>query len=283
MLVYGTNGSAKENDWALAKARFDAETESSQSVDGVVITVPAHFNDRQRKAVAAAAMLADLNLLDLIEEPVAAALHYGVVTKAHKEVLMAYDFGGGTFDATALSLDENGIYVLAKSGLTDLGGKELDDKVAEMILEQFASALGRQPELSAQGLLELRRTSEAIKIDLCSPGTRTIEQTVVLGGDAVQVRLSRDQFERAIAEYIDRTIEVTERCLKESGLAKQDVNRVLLVGGSSLVPSISEKLRGLFETESANVLYHEPSKAVAARSSFTAGRRPIRAWSTFTR
>lgn len=247
----------------LSKLRFDAETESSRKVDGAVITVPAHFNDRQRKAVAAAALLADLPLLDLIEEPVAAALHYGVQTKAHKQILMAYDFGGGTFDATALSLDDNGIYVLAKSGLTDLGGKELDDKVAEMILEQFEGALGTKPDLTAQGLLELRRTSEAIKIDLCTPGSRTVQQTVILGGDAVEVRLDRDQFERAIGEYLDKTIEVTERCLKESGLAKTDINRVLLVGGSSMVPSVSKRLNALFDVEGQDVLYHEPSKAVA--------------------
>ncbi len=247
----------------LDKLRFDAEAEASRKIDGAVITVPAHYNDPQRKAVAAAAMLADLKLLDLIEEPVAAALHYGVTRDAHDQILLAYDFGGGTFDATTLSLDQNGIYVLAKAGLSDLGGKELDERIGEMVLEQFANALGRQHQSTARSLLELRRASEAIKIELCSPGTKRVKRTIVLGSDAVEVDIERTWFEKAIRADLKRTMEVTFRCLKEAGLDKKDVNTALLVGGSSLVPAVVEAMRKEFDQEGQNVLYHEPSKAVA--------------------
>jgi len=257
----------------LSKLRFDAESEASAQVSGAVITIPAHFSDPQRKAVAAAAMLADLPLLDLVEEPVAAALHYGVANQAHDQVILAYDFGGGTFDATTLSLDSRGIYVLSKAGLTNLGGKELDEKIGEMILAQFKNALGSEPELSARGLLELRRVSEEIKIDLCTPGTNSLRRSVLLGNEIVEVEIHGKDFLGAISSYLDQTIEVTDQCLKESGLGHKDINTVLLVGGSSLVPAITERLKGTFNNEGQQVLYHEPSRAVAFGAAMRAAQK----------
>jgi len=247
----------------LGKLRFDAEAEGSRRVEGAVIGVPAHFNDRQRRAVVAAAALADLPLLDLIDEPVAAALHYGVVAQAHREVILAYDFGGGTFDATTLSLDERGIYVLAKAGLTELGGKELDEKVGEMVLEQFTRALGSRPELTSRSLLELRRASEALKIELCEPECRRVQRPVLLGSEAVEVTIDRAAFERAVEPYLEETVAVAQQCLKESGLAPSDVTTVLMVGGSSLMPRVASRLREIFAGTGVKILHHEPSKAVA--------------------
>lgn len=256
----------------LDKLRFDAETEVSRKIDGAVITVPAHFNDVQRKAVTAAASLANVPLEDLIEEPVAAALHYGVTTDSRSRVLFAYDFGGGTFDATAMTLNDKGIYVLAKTGATDLGGKELDERVGELILEQFQAALGRRLELNARTLLELRRASEAFKIELSSPGTREVRRTVLIGPEAVEVQIDRQQFSHAIEETIERTMAVTLQCLKESGLSAADVDTLLLVGGSSLVPDAGRRLREVFSGESTEVLYHEPSKAVALGAALRAAQ-----------
>lgn len=250
----------------LAKLRFDAETEGSRRVEGAVISVPAHFNDRQRKAVAAAASLAELPLLDLVDEPVAAALHYGVATQAHGEVLLAYDFGGGTFDATTLSLDERGIYVLSKTGLTELGGKEVDEIVGEMLLEQFENALGAPPDLNARTLLELRRASEALKIALCEPGDRRVRKTVLLGSEAVEVVLDRRRFAAAVEPLVEQTMASTLSCLQESGLSPDDVTTVLLVGGSSWIPSVERRLREIFGGDAGSqsrIRRHEPSKAVA--------------------
>lgn len=247
----------------LDKLRFDAETEGSRQVEGAVISVPAHFNDRQRKAVAAAASLAGVTLLDLVDEPVAAALHYGVASGAHGEVLLTYDFGGGTFDATILSLDERGIYVLSKSGLTDLGGKEVDEIIGEMVVEQFTHALGHRPELNARALLELRRASERLKIDLCAPEAKRVERTVLLGSEAVEVFIDRTRFESAVAPLLERTLATTEECLRESGLSRSDVTTVLMVGGSSLIPAVARRLREEFGGGGQEVRHHEPSKAVA--------------------
>lgn len=247
----------------LKKLRFDAESFCSSSVDSAVITVPAHFNDLQRKAVLAAATLADLSVIGLVEEPVAAALHYGVAQSSQDQVMLVYDWGGGTFDATVLSMDARGVYVLAKTGLTELGGKEIDEKIAAMILEQFEAALGSQPTLTARTLLDLRKVSEELKIDLCMPGRTQVRRTVLLGGSAVHVEISRRRFEAAIADLLDQAEGSMLQCVGDAGLTVSDINAVLLVGGSSMVPAVEQRMRRLFGRQGQQVKYHEPSKAVA--------------------
>jgi molecular chaperone DnaK len=246
----------------LRKLVMDAETASASRVRGAVITVPAHFNDVQRKAVIAAASLADLPVLGLIEEPVAAAIHYGVQHASTEQILLVYDFGGGTFDATVLSLDEHGIYVLAKEGVTDLGGKELDEKIGEMILQQFDRA-GILPRLNARTLLQLRRISEEIKIALCAPEKNVDRRVVILGADSLEVRIHRSDFEREIAGSLERTEAVLRRCVSGAGLKLTDMDVVLLVGGTSLVRAVAEGVRRMMGAGAGTVRHHEPMHAVA--------------------
>lgn len=246
----------------LKKLRFDAESFASSQVESAVITVPAHFSDPQRKAVLAAAMMADVPVLGLVEEPVAAALHYGVQHASHDQVLLVYDWGGGTFDATVLSLDSRGVYVLAKTGATDVGGKELDEAVAEIVLAQFERALGGMPILNARTLLDLRRVAEEIKVELSLPTCQRVRRTVLLGGQAVNVDVSRAAFDTAIKTWIDRTEAIALQCVVDAGLKESNVDSVLLVGGSSMVPSVGDRLRRIFPGQD-RVAYHEPTKAVA--------------------
>lgn len=251
---------------ALKKLRFDAESYAAGRVAGAVITVPAHFNDPQRKAVLAAAALAEIPVIRLIDEPVAAALHYGVANSSHDQVLLVYDLGGGTFDATVLSLNQQGVYVLAKDGLTDLGGKEFDEKISAMILEQFRLAFGRElqsEQLSARTLLDLRRISEDIKIELGTHGTNYVRRTVLLDNDAVEVEISKQEFYAAIKNEIDKTEQVLCKCIKEAGLQVKDIEKLLLVGGGSMVPLIKERMRKLFSAPGQQVIAHDPIKAVA--------------------
>ena len=247
----------------LKKLRFDAESCSSTTLDSAAITVPAHFNDVQRKAVLAAAALADIDVLGLVEEPVAAAMHYGVTTGSHDQILVVYDFGGGTFDATVLSLDSNGVYVLAKGGLTELGGKEIDEKIGEMILSRFTAAYGEAPPLTARMLLELRRVSEEIKIELAMPSTTRLRRTVLLGHAAVDIEIARSDVERAIDLLLQRTEEVTLNTIREAGVRIQDASALLLVGGSSMLPAVKNRWQRHFDRPGQRVIYHEPSKAVA--------------------
>lgn len=249
----------------LKKLKFDAEGYSGDVVDGAVITIPAHFNDPQRRAVLNAAALVDLPVLGLVEEPVAAALHYGIKNKATDEVILVYDLGGGTFDVTLLTLDDNGVYVLAKDGLTELGGKEFDERIGDMILQQYAVATGAEADPDAKMLLQLRRISEEIKIELCMPGQSFVTKTCLLGNVPLEVAISRKEFEEAINEAVDSTEKIMERCINGSGLTKGDISSVLLVGGSSMVPMIKERIKSYFsDVSDIKINFHEPMKAVAS-------------------
>jgi len=247
----------------VKKLRYDAESYTSIGVDGAVITVPAHFNDVQRKAVQAAAILADVPLLGMVEEPVAAALHYGISTSAHDRVLLVFDWGGGTFDATVLSLDRRGAYVLSKTGLTDLGGKELDEAIGARVLKQMEAVHGDRVATTARALLELRRVSEQLKIELCLPGTTKVRRLVLVGGLATEVTIRRDEFLQDIDELIARTETCALDAIREAGLNPADVHAALLVGGSSMVPMVEERMKAILSGSDQRVLYHEPTKAVA--------------------
>ena len=246
----------------LRKLLFDAESYAGDTVAGAVITVPAHFNESQRAAVVRAAQLAELPLRDLLEEPVAAALHYGVAHAAHDKIVLVYDLGGGTFDATVISMDARGVYVLAKDGLTELGGREFDAKLADILLGQFKRA-GAEPPLTARTLLQLHRSAESLKLELCTPGINEVQRVVVLGDQAVEVHVRRDEFETAITDLVAQTEAVMLRCLTGAGLGLDDVHAVLLVGGSSMVPFVGKRVRAVVGREPERVQFHEPTKAVA--------------------
>ncbi len=256
----------------LKKLQYDAESYTGSELESAVITVPAHFNDLQRRAVIQAAAMSDIPVLGLVEEPVAAALHYGVSTRSNDQVLLVYDLGGGTFDATVLSMDTKGVYVLAKDGLTDLGGKEFDEQVASFVLEQFEKTLGKNPDLNAFTLLQLRRISEEIKIELSMPNVTFLRKTVLLGHQAIDITLNRKDFERAIHESIEKTIAITLRCLDAAGLKEKDIDALLLVGGSSMIPYVRERLRKLFPEQRQKIFFHEPMKAVAFGASIHASQ-----------
>ena len=256
----------------LRKLKFDSESASGADLQSAIITVPAHFNDPQRQAVLNSAMLADIIPLGLLEEPIAAAYHYGISEGKHDRTLLAYDSGGGTFDATVLTFNAKALYVLSKSGVTELGGKELDDKVVSLIFEQFETALGRPFSTTPRAIVEARRVAEEIKIELCLPGRKFVKKRVLLGGEAVEVVLTRDTFDRAISVLVDRTIDETLRCIRDAGLSPKSIDTVLLVGGSSLVPLVAERIRKLFNAPGQEVLHHEPSKAVALGAAMRAAQ-----------
>jgi molecular chaperone DnaK len=271
---------AKGNSWypeaisalVLRKLKLDAESASGLKLESAIFTVPAHFNDLQREAVLNAAMLADIVPLGIVDEPIAAALHYGISRAKRDRTLLAYDFGGGTFDATVLTLDEKGLYVLSKSGETNLGGRDLDEQIARMIIEQFSTALGKSFQSSPRIMIEALRVAEEVKIELCMPGRKFVKRTILLGGEAVQFVLTREEFDLAIGAFVDRTIDLTVQCVKECGLSLTSIDTVLLVGGSSLVPQVATRIRKLFGGDGQEILYHEPSKAVALGAAIYSAR-----------
>lgn len=246
----------------LKKLVLDAEAFESEKVEGAVVTVPAHFSDKQRKAVLNAAAIIDLPILGLLEEPIAAALHYGVSQKSFERSILVYDLGGGTFDVTVLSMDREGVYVKAKDGHTEIGGKEFDEAIGQIILEQFEEAYGHEPSLDARSVLYLRRFSEQLKIELCLPGNRFVEKICLLGNRSLEVNVRRKDFEKRITEHLAECERIVLRCIHSANMEVSDIETVLLVGGSSMVPLIRKRLKEVFKGSNQQILTHEPMRAV---------------------
>jgi molecular chaperone DnaK len=245
----------------LKKLRFDAELSAPLGVDGAVLSVPAHFSDPQRQAMMAAAMMADIPVLGLIEEPVAAALHYGTRRNgAEPRVLLVFDWGGGTCDVSIVACDASTVTVLAKGGVAELGGKEVDERLGALILSASSDPDARQESLSARGLLDLRRVSEELKIELCSPTRPPVARTVLLGDRAVEIRVAQSLFDRAVAPLVDQCEAAVAACIDAAHLVPDNIDDVLLVGGSSMVPAARDRMERIFPRR---VRYHEPAKAVA--------------------
>jgi molecular chaperone DnaK len=247
----------------LKKIINDAEQFLSETIDGAVITVPAHFTDSQRKAVINAAALIDLKIIDLIEEPVAAALHYGIKNKSKNQNILVYDLGGGTFDATLLSITDDSVIVIGKDGISDLGGKEFDEAIANIIHEQFDKALGKPISFTGKKLQQLRALAEGVKIELSMPGVMFVNRTCLIGSDSVEIFITRKEFELAIRSDIEKTGKILKRCLTSAGLDERDVDVMLIVGGSSMIPCIKEYLNQFMPTLADKTKFHEPIKAVA--------------------
>ncbi len=256
----------------LRKLAFDAEVHSGSPLQQAVIAVPAHFTDPQRRALLGAASLADLDVLGLVEAPVAAALHYGAARDMSDEVVLVYDFGGGGLDTTVLTMDPHGVHTLGKTGLADAGGKELDEQVADRVLSELERVPGRSFPKDAEALAHLRRIAEEFKIELCASGRSRVRRTVEWDGRAVEVEIARADFESAIRDLVSRTEAEALACLWDTGLRPRDVTRVLLVGGCSQIPLVEQRLRGLFGGAGQEVLRHEPIRAVAYGAAMHAGQ-----------
>lgn len=246
----------------LKKIKYDAEIYASNTVEGAVITIPAHFSDAQRKSVLHAAAMIDLPVLGLVEEPVAAAMHYGLSNKAVEQNILIYDLGGGTFDTTVLSMSDRAFHVLSKDGLTDLGGKEFDEAIANIVHEQFEKSLGKPVEFSGRKAQQLRVFSEEVKIELSTPGVQYISRMCLLGDDSIEVFISRKEFERAIIIHVDRTLKILRRCISSANLREEDIDVLLLVGGSSMVPFVQQHIKATMPKLADKIRFQDPMKAV---------------------
>lgn len=257
----------------LKKMINDANRFTGLQVDGAVITIPAHFNDSQRKSVIDAAHLADIPLLGLVEEPVAAALHYGINQNIHDRLLLVYDLGGGTFDVTILSLNEKVVSVIAKDGDSELGGKDFDDQIIQILVEKYIKIVGKAPPQTKYTFMELRRVSEDIKMQLSTPLTNYCKTDLLIGDRHIEVIISKREFEKCIYNYIEKTIEIIARCLSDVGLVLKDIEALLLVGGSSMIPYIRNRLIHFLSIDEKKVFFHEPMMAVALGASMFACQR----------
>ena len=241
----------------LQKLKSDAEAYLGETVSQAVITVPAYFNDSQRQATKDAGKIAGLEVLRIINEPTAAALAYGL-DKDQDETVLVFDLGGGTFDVSILELSEGVFEVKATNGDTVLGGDDFDKKVMDWMVEQFKQENGidlSQDKMSAQRLIE---AAEKAKIELSSMSQTNINLPFITadatGPKHLDLTLSRAKFDELTADLVERTMVPTRKAMEDAGLSGSDIDKIILVGGSSRIPAVQEAIR--------KILGKEPSKGV---------------------
>lgn len=230
----------------LMKIKEDAEGYLGESVSEAVITVPAYFNDAQRKATKEAGTIAGLNVLRIINEPTSAALAYGL-DKRESEKIMVYDLGGGTFDVTVLETGDNVVEVLATGGDAFLGGDDFDNKIIDWISDEFKNESGIDIKKDVMALQRLKDAAESAKKELSSAQETEINLPFITadasGPKHIQKRLTRAKFETLIDGLIDETIQKIANVIKEAGLDKSEINEVVMVGGSTRIPKVQERVK----------------------------------------
>jgi molecular chaperone DnaK len=238
--------------YVLRKARSIAEIELGESVDRAVVTVPASFNDLQRAATKVAGRVAGLEVLRILNEPTAAALAYGHNQGTAKNIAV-FDFGGGTFDITLLSLTQSVFEVLATSGNTFLGGDDIDWAIAEKMADEFSAFHGRDIRDNPAALEPLRLAAEAIKIQLVSAQFAEISVDVVLdsGGASLPLlfAMSRAEFEQLATPILDRAFKVCSEAVSAARIGIDDIDHVLLVGGGTRIPSVRKRVEEYFKRQ----------------------------------
>jgi Fe-S protein assembly chaperone HscA len=225
--------------WILRELKRWAETALGEPVAQAVVTVPAYFNDSQRQATKDAGRLAGLEVLRLVNEPTAAALAYGL-DKAAEGVVAVYDLGGGTFDVSILKLRAGVFEVLATNGDTRLGGDDLDDRLAALVLDDLPDDVRGRPDVRARARAAAERAKRALS------DADSTDLVLELPGTAVRRRLTRDAFEARVAEVVERTTAPCRQALKDAGITTADVREVVAVGGSTRVPLVRRHVAALF-------------------------------------
>lgn len=262
--------------FVLQKLKADAEEYLGQEVTQAVITCPAYFTDAQRKATRDAGRIAGLEVLRIINEPTAAALAYGV-DKEDDQTILVYDLGGGTFDVSILEIylvdDQPQIEVKATSGDNRLGGDDFDEVVIDWILSEFKKTTGIDLSGDMQAMSRLREAAEKAKIELSGTGTTQINLPFITMSDGqpehLDLSLSRAKFEELIADLIERTMAPTRQAMKDAGVSKGEVDKVILVGGSTRVPAVQTAIEK--EVGKAPFKGINPDEAVAVGAALQAG------------
>ena len=256
----------------LSKLKRDAETYLSDDVSQAVITVPAYFNDSQRQATKDAGQIAGLEVLRIINEPTAAAVAYGLDKKSD-ETILVFDLGGGTFDVSVLEVGDGVIEVKSTNGDTSLGGDDWDEVIVDWLIDEFIKDSGIDLRNDRQALQRLREASEKAKIELSTtPQTEINLPFITADSDGprhLQFSLTRSIFEQLTAELVDRCKVPFASALKDAGLRAQDLDEVVLVGGSTRMPMIQELVTNITNTEPHRGV--NPDEVVAIGAALQAG------------
>jgi molecular chaperone DnaK len=236
----------------LMKMKEDAEAYLGETITDAVVTVPAYFNDAQRKATKEAGTIAGLNVLRIINEPTSAALAYGL-DKKDAEQIVVYDLGGGTFDVTALETGDGVVEVMATGGDAFLGGDDFDNKIIDFVAEEFKSETGIDVKADVMALQRVKDAAETAKKELSS-ATETEINLPFITADAsgpkhLVTKITRAKFESLIGDLVASTIKTVQSVLKDAGLSTSDINEIVMVGGSTRIPLVQEEMKKFFGKE----------------------------------
>ena len=257
----------------LQKLKADAENYLGEPVTEAVITVPAYFNDAQRQATKDAGKIAGLDVKRIINEPTAAALAYGLDNEKEQKI-MVYDLGGGTFDVSIIEIGDGVIEVLSTNGDTHLGGDDFDQKIIDWMLAEFKNQEGIDLSGDKMAMQRLKEAAEKAKKELSSATTTNINLPFITataeGPKHFDMNLTRAKFEELVHDLIERTAIPVQNAMKDAGLNYNDIAKVLLVGGSTRVPAVQEKVKQLTGKEPNKSL--NPDECVALGASIQGGK-----------
>ncbi len=257
----------------LSKLKEDAEAFLGSKVTDAVITVPAYFNDSQRKATKDAGTIAGLNVLRIINEPTASALAYGLEKKSDENVLV-YDFGGGTFDVTTLEISDGTFEVLSTDGNAFLGGDDFDNKIVDWLASEFKASHGIDLKNDKMALQRLKDAAENAKKELSSATETEINLPFITmteaGPQHLVVKLTRAKFEGMIDPLVDETMEHVNTAMKDADLSKGDIKEIIMVGGSTRVPLVQKRVSDYFDGKELNKSVN-PDEVVAAGAAIQGG------------
>ena len=256
----------------LSKIKADVEAKLGEKITEAVITVPAYFNDAQRKATKDAGVVAGLDVKRIINEPTAAALAYGF-NKKKNEKIVVYDFGGGTFDVSVLEIGDDVIEVKSTDGDSHLGGRDIDHKIINWIAEEFKKTSGVDVRSDKLALQRLDEAAEKAKIELSTAVESEINipfiTSTVAGPQHLLLKMTRAQLESIADEYIARSIEITKRAMEASGFKIEDMNEIIMVGGQTRMPKIVDEVKKVFgKTPNLTI---NPDEVVALGAAVQAG------------
>ena len=258
----------------LSKLKQDAESYLGEKVTQAVITVPAYFNDSQRQATKDAGRIAGLEVLRIINEPTAAALAYGLDKGENKnQKILVYDLGGGTFDVSILEIGDGVFEVLSTNGDTHLGGDDFDNRIIDLLVDDFKSKNNIDLRNDKLAMQRLKEAAEKAKIELSATPKTTISLPFIsadaTGPKHLEYDLTRAQFESVTSDYIDKTIDCTKRALSDAKLTINDINKIILVGGSTRMPAAYEAVKNFTGKEPFKGI--NPDECVAIGAAIQAG------------
>lgn len=256
----------------LQKIKADAEAYLGEEVKKAVITVPAYFNDSQRKATKDAGEIAGLEVLRIINEPTAASLAYGL-DKKNDQKIAVYDFGGGTFDISVLEIGDGVFEVKATNGDTQLGGDDIDQVIIDWLVDEFKKETGMDISKDQMAIQRLKEAAEKAKIELSSATSTDINLPFLTadntGPKHLNVQLSRSKFESMIEPFIKRALDPTKQALQDAGVSVSEIDEVILVGGTTRIPAIQESVKSFFGKDPNRSV--NPDEVVALGAAIQAG------------